>query len=359
MRKRIVLTSALAGAIVCALAAPAAAHVTVDPPSAPQGRDGRSSRSSSRTRSPTATVTEVQIAFPTPPADADPDRHRRGEAGLERHGDDADARQADRHRRRHHRRRSCSAIDWKAKTARRRASRTDEFGEFTIDADGLPDRREPGRVQGDPDLLGRQGRALDRPGHARAGPRPSNPTPILQLTNPNGTATPTTTAPARARPRPRPRRPRTTTHARTGDHRDRVGRGRARRGDRSHSCAGAAPRVPRYAATSTVLPSDAPAAGRRRELLQQRRVGVERVGLHGRGQRRQVGQASEPLPPSELSSTDSSAVDAGSAACTAGDGCAAASEVLAAGDWAPAAGSASRPAATPMRRDRRCSPALV
>ena len=39
MGKRIVLTSALVGAIVCALAAPAAAHVTVDPPSAPQGLD--------------------------------------------------------------------------------------------------------------------------------------------------------------------------------------------------------------------------------------------------------------------------------------------------------------------------------
>ena len=32
-----------------------------------------------------------------------------------------------------------SEIDWKAKTARRRRSRPDQFGEFTIDADGLPD----------------------------------------------------------------------------------------------------------------------------------------------------------------------------------------------------------------------------
>ena len=67
MGKRIAVTSAVVGAIVCAFAAPAAAHVTIDPPSRAEGLAPRSSRSSFRTRSRPRRVTKVQIVFPTPP----------------------------------------------------------------------------------------------------------------------------------------------------------------------------------------------------------------------------------------------------------------------------------------------------
>ena len=122
---------------MCALAAPAAAHVTVDPPSAPKGATVKLSFLVPN-EEPSAQGDRGPDRVPDAARDADPDRHGRGEAGLERHGHDADARQADRHRRRQHQRRSCSEIDWKAKTAADGIG-TDEFGEFTIDADGLPD----------------------------------------------------------------------------------------------------------------------------------------------------------------------------------------------------------------------------
>src|SRR5882757_6577801 len=66
MGKRIAVTAVITGAIVCALAAPAAAHVTVDPPSAPQGSTVKLSFLVPN-EEPTARVTDVQIAFPIPP----------------------------------------------------------------------------------------------------------------------------------------------------------------------------------------------------------------------------------------------------------------------------------------------------
>ena len=90
MGKRIVLTSAMAGAIVLALAAPAAAHVTVDPSSAPKGSTTKLSFLVPN-EEPTAKVTEVQSRVPDSAEHADPVGCRRSEAGLEREGDDAEA----------------------------------------------------------------------------------------------------------------------------------------------------------------------------------------------------------------------------------------------------------------------------
>src|SRR5689334_5687943 len=66
MGKRIVLASTLAGAIVCALAAPAVAHVTVDPPSVPRGSTVKLSFLVPNEED-RATITKVQIVFPAPP----------------------------------------------------------------------------------------------------------------------------------------------------------------------------------------------------------------------------------------------------------------------------------------------------
>jgi uncharacterized protein YcnI len=66
MSRRIVLVSAFAFAIVCALVAPASAHVSISPPSVPQGSTAKLSFVVPNEEA-TATVTKVQIAFPTPP----------------------------------------------------------------------------------------------------------------------------------------------------------------------------------------------------------------------------------------------------------------------------------------------------
>src|SRR5271154_5728119 len=66
MRKRILFAAGLVGTIVCALAAPAAAHVTVDPPSAPKGGTVKLSFLAPNEEA-TAKMTELQVSFPTPP----------------------------------------------------------------------------------------------------------------------------------------------------------------------------------------------------------------------------------------------------------------------------------------------------
>src|SRR5260221_6326983 len=136
MSRRIVLASAMAGAIVCVLAAPAAAHVTIDPPSAPQGSTVKLSFLVPNEEK-TATVTKVQILFPAPPEAPIPgvtvgqkpgwkstvtNKHL-AKAIVTADGSIPDI---------------VSEIDWVAVTPAA-AVKPGEFGEFTIDADGLPD----------------------------------------------------------------------------------------------------------------------------------------------------------------------------------------------------------------------------
>ena len=190
MGKRIVVTSAMVGAIVCALAAPAAAHVTVDPPSVPKGSTVKLSFLVPN-EEPKANVTDVQIAFPTPPQTPIPTVSVEGKPvwnvtvttqKLAKPITTDDGNISD----------VVSVIDWKAKTPADGIV-PEQFGEFTIDADGIPDDENQvvfKAIQTYSD--GTVVRWIDpvTPG----GPEAEHPTPILELTSPEGTATPTTTA---------------------------------------------------------------------------------------------------------------------------------------------------------------------
>jgi uncharacterized protein YcnI len=189
MGKRIVLTSALAGAIVLALAAPASAHVTVDPSSAPKGSTVKLSFLVPN-EEPTAKVTELQIAFPTPPQTPIPTVDVEAKPGWNVKvttqklakpitTDDGTINEV------------VSLIDWKAKTPADGIA-PEQFGEFTIDADGLPDNENEVVFKAIQTYSnGTVVKWIDpvTPG----GPEAENPTPILQLTNPTGEATATTT----------------------------------------------------------------------------------------------------------------------------------------------------------------------
>jgi periplasmic copper chaperone A len=190
MGTRIVVTSALVGAIVCALAAPAFAHVTVDPPSVPQGSTVKLSFLVPN-EEPTAKVTEVQIAFPTPPQTPIPTVSVEGKPGWNVTvttqklakpitTDDGSISHV------------VGLIDWKAKTPADGIAPA-QFGEFTIDADGLPTNENEvvfKAIQTYSD--GTVVRWIDPV--TAGGPAAEHPTPILELTAPAGTATPTTTA---------------------------------------------------------------------------------------------------------------------------------------------------------------------
>jgi periplasmic copper chaperone A len=191
MRKRILLAGALIGAIVCALAAPAAAHVTVDPPSAPKGGTVKLSFLAPN-EEPGEKMTELQVSFPTPPQTPIPTVSVEAKPGwtvtvtttkLAKPlvTDDGNIDEI------------VSQIDWKAKTAADGIA-SNQFGEFTIDADGLPDNENQVvfkaiQTYSNGDVV----RWIDpvTPG----GPDAEHPTPILELTNPEGSATPTTSAP--------------------------------------------------------------------------------------------------------------------------------------------------------------------
>ena len=153
MRKRILLASALVGAIVCALAAPASAHVTVDPPSAPKGGTVKLSFLAPN-EEPSTKMTELAGRFPTPPETPIPTVTVEAKPGwtvtvtttklakpiVTDDGNITDI---------------VSEIDWKAKTA------ADGIAPEPVrrvhDRRRRPARqREPGRVQGDPDLRERQ-----------------------------------------------------------------------------------------------------------------------------------------------------------------------------------------------------------
>jgi|SRR5579862_288990 len=190
MRKRFLLASGLVGIIVCALAAPASAHVTVDPPSAPKG--GTVKLSFLVPNEESSKVTGIAISFPTPPETPIPSVSVEAKPGWSVQvstlkltkpivTDDGDITDV------------VNQIAWKAKTG---ADGIDQgqFGEFTIDADGLPDTGNEVvfkaiQTYANGDVV----RWIDpvTPG----GPPADHPTPILELTNPVGSATPTT-APA-------------------------------------------------------------------------------------------------------------------------------------------------------------------
>jgi uncharacterized protein YcnI len=191
MTRRIVVASAMAGAILFALASAADAHVTIDPPSAPQGGNARLSFlvPNEDTR---ATVTKIQIAFPTPPAAPISNVSVAQKPGWKatvttKHlakaitTDDGTVTEI------------VSEIDWVALTPAA-AVKPGEFGEFTIDADGLPgheDRVVFKAVQSYSN--GKVVRWIDPV--TEESPEGAFPTPVLELTVPgDSTGTPTTSS---------------------------------------------------------------------------------------------------------------------------------------------------------------------
>ena len=191
MRKRFLLASALVGLIVCALAVPASAHVTVDPPSAPKG--GTVKLSFLVPNEESSKVTGIAISFPTPPQSPIPSVSVEAKPGWTVQvttltltkpivTDDGDITNV------------VSQIAWKAKTGADGIDKG-QFGEFTIDADGLPSTGSQVvfkaiQTYANGDVV----RWIDpvTPG----GPAADHPTPILELTNPAGGGTPTTGAPS-------------------------------------------------------------------------------------------------------------------------------------------------------------------
>jgi uncharacterized protein len=184
MSRRIALASAMAGVIVCVLASAADAHVSISPASAPQGSTTKLSFNVPNEEDK-ATVTKFSVQFPTPPETPIP-----GVAVGQKPGwsskistkhlatpittDDGTISAV------------VSQIDWVA-TSPAAAVKPGEFGEFTIDADGLPDDEDQvvfKAVQTYSD--GTVARWIDpvTPG----GEEPEHPTPILELTAPEGAA---------------------------------------------------------------------------------------------------------------------------------------------------------------------------
>jgi uncharacterized protein len=178
--------------MVCALAAPAWAHVTVDPPSAPKGSTVKLSFLAPN-EDPTAKMTELAVAFPTPPQTPIPTVTVEAKPGwtvqvtntkLSTPIETDDGSISD----------IVSEIDWKAKTVADGIA-AQQFGEFTIDADGLPDNENQvvfKAIQTYSD--GKVVRWIDPV--TPNGPPADNPTPILQLTNPAGAAATPSSAPA-------------------------------------------------------------------------------------------------------------------------------------------------------------------
>jgi periplasmic copper chaperone A len=190
MSRRIVLASTIAGAIVCALAAPADAHVSVDPPSAPKGATVRLSFLVPN-EEPRATVTKLQILFPTPPETPIPGvavgqkpgwtskvtKKHLAKAIVTDDGTITDV---------------VGEIDWVALSPAA-AIKPGEFGDFSIDADGLPaDESEVVFKAVQTYSNGDVTRWIDPV--TPNGPEAVHPTPILELTSPAGATTPTTGA---------------------------------------------------------------------------------------------------------------------------------------------------------------------
>jgi periplasmic copper chaperone A len=193
MSKRIVLVSALAATILFALASAADAHVSISPASAPKGSTTKLSFLVPNEEAK-ATVTKVQVAFPVPPDTPIP-----GVAVGQKPGwrstvktthlakpittDDGTITDI------------VSEIDWVAITPAS-AVKPGEFGEFTIDADGLPGNENQVVFKAVQTYSnGKITRWIDP---VTAGdPEPEHPTPILELTAPGagGSSGPATTTP--------------------------------------------------------------------------------------------------------------------------------------------------------------------
>ncbi len=196
MIRRIAIIPLLTCALVLTWAGVASAHVTVDPPSAPQGGTVKLSFLAPN-EEPPATVTELQIFFPVPPATPIPTVTVEPKTGwtfhiTEKHltkplvTDDGNISDI------------VSEIDWKANTPADAIGK-DEFGEFTIDADGLPDSGtqvvfKALQTYSNGDVV-RWIEPVPATGDA-----PDHPTPILQLTPADGSssATPAPTPAAQA-----------------------------------------------------------------------------------------------------------------------------------------------------------------
>ena len=192
MSRRILLASAMAGAIVCALASAADAHVSIDPPSAPKGSTAKFSFVVPNEENK-ATVTKVQIAFPTPPDAPIPGVSVGQKPGWRStittkrltkpiQTDDGSITEV------------VSEVDWVATTPAA-AVKHGEFGAFTIDADLLPDNEDAVVFKAVQTYSnGTIVRWIDpvTPG----GSEPEHPTPILELTAPasGGATTPTTSS---------------------------------------------------------------------------------------------------------------------------------------------------------------------
>lgn len=191
--RKIIVTMTVILTVMLGWAGVASAHVTVDPPSAPQGGTVKLSFLAPN-EEPPATVTRLQIFFPVPPQTPIPTVTVEPKPGwtfrlTNLHlakpivTDDGSIAEI------------VSEIDWKADSAAA-AIGANEFGEFTIDADGLPDHDSQVVFKALQTYSnGQIVRWIDpvTPGQ----PEPAHPTPILQLTNPNtstGAATSTTTA---------------------------------------------------------------------------------------------------------------------------------------------------------------------
>jgi uncharacterized protein len=186
---RRVIVGGIAGVFVCALAAPAAAHVSIDPPSVPKGSTAKISFIVPN-ESASARTNRVQIVFPQPPnaipgvsVEAKPGWHldvKTQRLPTPIQTDDGAISEV------------VASVTWTSNSTAN-AIGADEFGEFTINADGIPEEPDAlvfRAVQNYSD--GTSVRWVDPV--SENGPEAEHPTPILVLTDGSGSATPTTAA---------------------------------------------------------------------------------------------------------------------------------------------------------------------
>jgi uncharacterized protein len=193
MIRRAIVAGALATATTVILAGPAAAHVTIDPPSVPKGSTSQLSFIVPN-ESATARTNRVQVVFPQPP-DAIPEVSvapmpgwrasvRKQQLDSPIATDDGSI---------------SEIVTWITWTATSIADTIgpDQYGTFSINADGIPDDTDElvfRVVQGRTD--GSSVRWVDPV--SDAGPEAQHPTPILVLTDGADSGTgepPATTAP--------------------------------------------------------------------------------------------------------------------------------------------------------------------
>jgi uncharacterized protein YcnI len=188
MPRRVIL-AATVGVLVLAWAAPAAAHVTIEPPSVPKGGTATISFVVPN-ESAGARTNKVQVFFPPPPdsiasvsVQSMPGWHftismRKLPAPIQT--DDGSISEV------------VSSITWTANSITTSIAQ-DEFAAFTVNADGIPD--------GPDQLVFRAVQSYSDGSSVRwvdpvttGGPAPDHPTPTLQLTGESGSVTPTTSA---------------------------------------------------------------------------------------------------------------------------------------------------------------------